>query len=224
MKLVFIDVDDTLLDFEECSKYAIKKCCEDASIEYSDEIYKVFRPYNDLLWTKIEDGSLTKEQLYGMRWTHIFTVLGIDCDGIAFEENFRHYASMSAVPIKGSLDILEYLSKKYILCTASNASYERQYGRLKKAGMLDYFDKIFASGDVGCQKPMALFFERCMEHFPEISKDDTVIIGDSLTADIAGGKNYGIRTVWFNRQRKPHSGDVIPDCTVYDLCEIKNIL
>lgn len=224
MKLVFIDVDDTLLDFEECSKYAIKRCCKDADIEYSDDIYKVFRPHNDRLWEKIEDGSLTKDELYGMRWTHIFDVLGINCDGLKFEENFRYYASLSAVPVKGAVDILEYLHGKYILCTASNASYERQYGRLKQADMLKYFDKLFASGDVGCQKPMPLFFERCMAHFPEISKDDTVIIGDSLTADIKGGNNYGIRTIWFNRQRKPHTEDMIPDCTVYDLCEIKNIL
>ena len=92
--------------------------------------------------------------------------------------------------MEGAKEILDHLQGKYILCTASNGPYEQQICRLKKADMLKDFDHCF---------------ERCLEQLPGIRAEECMIIGDSLTADIAGGQAAGMETCWFCREKMEES-------------------
>ena len=74
------------------------------------------------------------------------------------------------------------------------------------------------------QKPTKEFFDYCFKHMNGITKDQTIMIGDSLTADILGAKNYGITCVWYNAFNHENKTGVIPDYTVYHLLQIKDIL
>ena len=114
----------------------------------------------------------------------------------------------SAVSIKKSEEStrkLDHLQGKYILCTASNGPYEQQICRLKKADMLKDFDHCFVSEKIGVDKPDVRFFERCLEQLPGIRAEKCMIIGDSLTADIAGGQAAGMETCWFCREKMEES-------------------
>ena len=194
IKAVFIDIDNTLLDFNKCALWSMKKAFEDYNLNFNEQMFDTFNTVNNRLWLEIEKGDLTKEELYACRWNMIFAILGIDVDGVRFENVFYSYLTESAEPVDGALEILKYLSGKYIVCAASNASYEQQIKRLDNAGMTEYLDKIFISEQIGFSKPKKEFFEKCFEEIAPILPSEAVMIGESMTADVGGGKAAGMKT------------------------------
>ena len=197
IKAVFMDIDNTLLDFDAAAQEGMERCFQDAGLTYRPEMFSVFKEENNRIWKKIEQGILTMDDLPYVRGQAILKKLGLEADGVAMEMLFRKCLFYSAVPVEGAEEILSYLHGKYILCTASNGPYEQQICRLKKADML----KDFVSEKIGVDKPDARFFERCLEQLPGIRAEECMIVGDSLTADIAGGLAAGMETCWFCRER-----------------------
>ena len=225
VKAVLIDIDNTLLDFHKSAKASMKKSFERLGLEFKDCYFDTFTVVNDSLWLEIEKGNLTRQQLFKIRFNTVFKSLDISCDGTVCEDYFRENLKDFAFPIDGAIEILEYLTKKYRLYAASNANvYAEQINRLKLANMLGYFKDVFISQQIGYQKPDREFFNACLERMDVLNKEEIVMIGDSLTADIQGGKNFGIKTVWFNFNNKSNDGVIIPDYTVHALSEIKNLL
>ncbi|MDE6506284.1 MAG: YjjG family noncanonical pyrimidine nucleotidase [Eubacterium sp.] len=221
---VLIDVDNTLLDFNECAKATIKTAFKNRKLNYSENVFPVFKEVNDILWCKIETGEIDKQTLYQLRWKTVFERLGISANGPEFEQYFRMLFSESKQPVEGAYDILEYLSDRYTLCVASNASYQQQLKRLNHADMMKYFKHIFNSEQLGAPKPEKAFFDACFERLGNVPKDEVIMIGDSLSADISGGVSYGIKTIWFNYDKIPVSADIKADYIVHSLAEIKNYL
>ena len=221
---ILLDVDNTLLDFNKCAEAAIKTAFLKWNIPYTDKVFPTFLEVNDSLWQKIETGAIDKFRLYQLRWKTIFKRLGIDENGPVFEQDFRSIFSNSKEPVDGAYEILQYLSEKYRLSVASNASYEQQLKRLNSADMMKYFSNIFNSAQIGFPTPEKKFFDACFERLGNVKKETCVIIGDSLSADISGGAEYGIKTIWFNYGKIAVPENVKADFVVNTLEEIKNIL
>lgn len=224
IKVVLIDIDNTLLDFNEGSKDAMLLAADEFGIKFPENYYDVFTEINNSLWEKIEKGELTRQGLFKIRWNTIFEKMGISADGPVFEEVFRKNIKLSAIPVKGANEILKYLSEKYFVCVASNSSFEQQRARLEKAAMLPFIKKVFTSEEIGFSKPSTEFFEACMRELPDVKKEEIIIIGDSINADIEGGHSFGFKTCWFNYGKTPHENCTSADFIVDSLEEIKNIL
>jgi 2-haloacid dehalogenase len=224
IKAVLIDIDDTLLDFRKSAETAIRLCFEKYGLLFTPNVIETFHTINDELWRKIERKEITKQEMYGLRWVTIFNALGIDRDGIEMEALFRSTLSGIAEPVDNAYELLEYLYKKYPLYAASNSSYEHQRKRMTQSDMLKYFQKMFVSETVGALKPAKEFFDFCFGEMGNPKPCEVVIIGDSLTSDIIGGVNYGLKTIWFNPNNKEFPPNLSPTYTVNDLREIKDIL
>ena len=225
IKAVFLDVDNTLLDFEQCSRQSIQQACEKHGVEFNDKLMETFHRINNGLWKDIEKGTITRAWLHKNRWNIIFNEIGgIDVGGVAFEKDFFEGLNTIAVPIDGALELVEYLSGKYELYVVSNAEYKQQYNRLEKCEMLKNIRKIFVSADIGYSKPSKEFFDACYAELPHLKPSDTVIIGDSLSADIIGGINYGIKSCWFNFKNESLPDGVEPDFVVNSLYQIQELL
>ncbi len=225
IKAVLLDVDNTILDFNVCAKVSMQAVFRDFGLTYKEEMFPVFLEVNGKLWEEIEKEQLKREELYKIRWKLIFEALGIEGpDSVRVDEAFRKYIAESAEPVCGAHALLRYLSGKYTLCIASNASRARQEKRLANAGMLQYTDHLFTSEEIGHPKPEKAFFDACLAALPGVKREEIVVIGDSLTADIAGGKGSGLKTIWYNYNREPAPESTVPDYTVDTLSEILNIL
>jgi len=196
IEAILLDVDNTLLDFNACARESMISACQALDVSWSEAMFSVFLRVNDALWREIEAGRLTVEELYRRRWSSIFRELGIPGDGEAFERCFLSYLEESACPVEGALELVAYLSEKYTLCVASNAPYEQQCGRLARAGLLPWFQHLFISERIGAAKPSKAFFDACLAELA-LEREEVMIIGDSLTADIQGGADYGLKTCWF---------------------------
>ena len=229
-KAVFLDIDNTLLDFDEYVRDSMRSGFEKFGLKpYEPWMFDIFKKENNKLWRKIEQGLIDFPGLQKVRWNIIFSELGIDFDGITFETFFREYLFESAVPIEGAYELLEYLKGKCLLCAASNGPASQQKNRLKNAFMYEYFDHIFVSEEIGETKPDAGFYSGCFDIInkglredEKIVPGDCLIIGDSVSADITGGKNFGMSTCLFDRERV--HGDVADaDYHVYSLREAAQI-
>lgn len=223
LKAVFLDVDNTLLDFDKCAKFAIEKSAAEFGFSSSDTLINTFNSMNHRLWTEIENGTLTKQQLRLTRWNRIFEIENIKADGVAFEDRFVYYLAQNAEPIDGATELLKHLSKKYIVCIASNAPVYQQQKRLKDSGMLSFVDHLFISEQIGFEKPNKQFFDYCFSKLQGISPSQTILIGDSLTADISGGIQYGMKVGWFNPNSKPIPESMKIDYifkNLYEACKV----
>jgi 2-haloacid dehalogenase len=230
IKVVLIDIDNTLLSFTGYVKEAMRKGFSFFGLKpYTEAMFPVFEKINGSLWRQIEQGTLTFEELEKCRWNLIFKELGIDFDGMAFEEYFREKLFYSAVPEDGAEDLLKYLSRKYTLCAASNGPYEQQINRLKIGKMDEYFTYCFISSRIGAQKPSRQFFDYCFSvlkeiEYPDLEPEEVIIIGDSVSSDISGGREYGMHTCLYQKSETLEKGDHVADYVVRNLAEIKTIL
>lgn len=222
VKAILVDIDNTLLDFNASAKKAMSDAYAEFGIPRPADFFETFKRINDGLWLKIEAGELTRAGLHEVRWKLIFDELKIDFDGRKFEKKFLSNLFDCAVPVEGAAEIMRYLSAKYPVYTASNAFYEQQLNRLAISGLAPFIKENFVSEKIGHSKPSTRFFDECFKSIPYAPKD-TVMIGDSLSADIEGGKNYGLVTCWYNpagmRIAAPKA-----DYIIYKLSDLKNIL
>ena len=140
------------------------------------------------------------------------------------EDAFRIRLHESAVPVAGAREMLEHLHGKYRLCAASNGPYAQQVNRLRRAGMYDFFETLFISGQIGAEKPSTVFFDRCMERLPGVRPEQCLMIGDSLTADIAGGRAAGMHTCWFDPDDRGSAMPPQADLRITRLEQLTDIL
>lgn len=224
IKAVLIDVDDTLLDFPLCSQWAMEDAAAQFGLRLPEGFFPIFNDINNSLWARLERKEITSEELFAVRWNMIFQKVGIDFDGPTFEKAFLANMGRSHALVEGAEDLLAYLSAKYDVYVASNSRRAHQLGRMKLAGLYTYFKDFFVSESIGHPKPAPEFFAVCMERAGVGSKDELIMIGDSLSADIAGACAFGIPSCWFNKYKKPLPDGLCPTHTVERLADIKAIL
>ena len=223
-KAVLLDVDNTLLDFDLSAKATIKVAFAEMGIDFYERVFDTFLRVNNSLWQQIERKEITREELHRIRWKIIFGELNIAADGAIMESLFLKYLENNAVPVEGAADLVKYLSEKYKLYTASNAPYPQQIKRLTVSGLMPYVTKILDFETQGIHKPQTRFFEECLRAVSPATKEQVAIIGDSLSADMRGGRDVGITTIWFNHGGEKVAKPDFCDYAVTNLNEIKSIL
>lgn len=127
-------------------------------------------------------------------------------------------------PSTAADEICRYLKEKYILCSGEQrlprpAAQPPLYVRASPC-----FDHVFVSESLGYRKPEKAFFDACRAFLPDVAADECMMIGDSLTADITGGKNAGMKTIWYNHTHRPVPERCEADQIVESLSELKNLL
>ena len=223
-KIVLLDLDNTLIDFNECARHSIINIFEELGFSYTEKVFETFICENVKIWKRLEKGEITKSDLRANRWNIILGKLGIDYDGTIIEEKFENGVAQGAYAVDGAYELLDYLYPKYELYIVSNGFRFVQESRLKIGDFRKYFKDIFLSEDIGVQKPAKEFFDYCFEKLEQPKKEDVILIGDSLSADIIGGLNYGIDCIWFNKNNDKIPEDIKPTYIVDKLCDIEKIL
>mgnify|MGYP000202551226 CR=1 FL=1 len=230
IETLLFDLDNTLLDFNQAERIAVSKTLENFQITPAPSILKRYSELNLAQWKLLEQGKISREQVKLRRFQLLFSEQNIDAPAEEAAKIYEFLLAHGHYFMDGAEELLEYLYKKdYCLCAASNGPYEQQINRLKSAGMLKYFDHCFVSEKIGADKPGKQFFDGCMRNLPGIQPEDCMMIGDSLTADIAGGTLYGMSTCWYvpsvekYNEEKSKSGKPA-EYIIHELRELKNIL
>lgn len=220
---LFLDLDDTILDFGTTERKSITRLLNQLGITPTDEIIDRYRVINLQHWQRLERGEITREQI-SHRFDVLFQELGVKASTPECEKLFSRYLCEGSDVMPGAPEALERLHKKYRLFAASNSTAAVQAGRLKQAGLDKYFEQVFVSEAMGAYKPDPLFFERAFARIDGFNKNKAIMVGDSKTSDIQGGINAGIRTCWINPSGDPRRPDIQPDFEITSISQLEALL
>ncbi len=198
---LFLDVDNTLLDFYAAEDFAVRRVLKAHSLPFDDATVKLYSGINQSYWERFERGEIPKSAIFEGRFETLLEILGATGDTAAISKEYCCYLSEGYFKVEGAIEILEYLKNKgYKLYATTNGLASTQFKRIKNSGIEPFFDKIFVSEEAGHQKPEKEYFDYVIDNIPEKDKSKMLIVGDSQSSDILGGINAGIDTCWFNFQ------------------------
>lgn len=198
-KFFLFDLDHTLLDFDAAEDIALTQLLEEEGVEDIQAYKDYYVPMNKALWKDLELKKITKQELVNTRFAKLFAHFGIEKDGAYLAERYQFFLSKQGQIFPGVEDLLKKLIHQgFELYAATNGITFIQTGRLEQSGIAPYFKEIFISEQLHTQKPDAAFYEKIGARIPNFDKDHALMIGDSLSADIQGGNNAGIDTIWYN--------------------------
>lgn len=223
-KTLFFDVDDTLLDFKAAEEEAITLLFTEHGIPLTEETRSRYSILNQSLWRDHEQGKLDRDTLLNTRFSLFFKELGQEVDGKALGEQYRSYLEKGDQLMDGALETITALKENHDLYIVTNGVSKTQYKRLTSSGLHPLFLETFVSEDTGYQKPMKEFFDYVFARIPGLDRSASLIIGDSLTADIQGGSMSGIDTCWYNPSGKPNDSGIVPTYEIRDLRELLKLL
>ena len=221
---VLLDLDETVLDFHWAERIALRKTLIYLGIEPEEKILSRYREINTAQWKLLELGKLTVQEVKVRRYQLLFQELGAECSPQEAARLYESFLGIGHCFIDGAEEMLKALSGHYRLYIASNGTTAAQKSRIASAGIEKYMSGIFLSEEIGHAKPDAAYFEACFARIPEFCKAETVIVGDSLSSDIKGGKNAGIITIWFNPRGEENPSDIAADHEIRKLSELPPLL
>lgn len=223
VKYVFLDLDDTILDFAGGEAKALSTTLSAFGVDPTPEILQRYHLINIRHWEMLERGELTRPQVLVKRFETLFSELGLPLSGEEVNKRYGYNLSLQHDLLPGAEALLRALHGRYALYLASNGNLATQRKRLTDADLWPWFEGVFISEELGANKPSPAFFEKAFAAIPDFRVEEAVIVGDSLTSDIKGGCAVGLRTVWFNPQHKTAVG-VSPDHTITTLEELPGLL
>lgn len=219
------DVDQTLLDFNLSQAYALEESFKQFGLEMKNNTLSLYTDINTSYWKRHELGEVSKAELLTGRFKALFSELGVKNIDI---ENF------AAVYQKSLGSVFYFRDDSYKLCSklkgkvrqyaVTNGVTATQKNKLHLSGLDSILDDIFISEEIGYPKPQIEYFERCFERIPDFKKEETFIVGDSLSSDIKGGNDAGIVCCWYNPEEKENPTKLRIDYEIKNLWEIEKIL
>ena len=224
---LLFDADNTLLDFNKDERQALIRVLTEYGVPVSEENISTYSKINQGLWRQFEKGEITKPELKRIRFRLFFDAIGFHGDIDAFEVNERYLSFLSDGDnlLDGAKELCSSLKNKgYDMHIVTNGVANTQKRRLTQSGILPFFTNIFVSETVGFQKPRKEFFEYVLNNIEEKDINKILLIGDSLSSDIKGAVDSGIKCVWFNKDNAPLPESIKPDYIVNELDELYNII
>ena len=223
IEFLFLDLDDTILDFHKAERIAISKTIREFGVEPTEEILNLYHEINKWHWAQLELGNMTRAQILVNRFGVLFEKLGMEVDAPKCAKIYEKNLSTGHWFLPGAEEAVDSLHKKYRLFLASNGTAVVQKGRMTSANLYRFFEKVFVSQEIGHNKPSKAYFDACFAQIPDFDPEKAMIVGDSLSSDIKGGINAGIKTVWVNPEHKL-CGDIRPDYEIEALHQLEALL
>ena len=226
IQTILWDVDATLLDFHAAEKAAILKLFRQFHLgECTEEMLQRYANINRGYWERLERGELTRDQVLVGRFQEFFEKEGLDVSAApVFNEAYQQALGDTIVYCDDSYQIIDSLRGKVKQYVVSNGTIVAQEKKLRLSGLGALMDGIFLSEELGVEKPNKAFFDKVFEEIGDIDRDAMLIVGDSLTSDIRGGNNAGIRTCWYNPGHAALIEGVHVDYEITDLHEVYDLL
>ena len=204
MKHLFFDLDRTLWDFETNSKIALNQLYDDLKLgdhmKSFQSFHHAYKNINGRLWAQYSKGKITKEILRVKRFDDTLKQFQINNSDLAEKlgMDYIKIAPFQTHVFPNTHSTLDTLKEDgFQLHIITNGFKEVQFIKLEKSGLLDYFDIIVCSEDVGMNKPAPDVFHHSLK-LANAKANESVMIGDNLAADVSGAENVGITGVLFD--------------------------
>ena len=223
--IFLIDADGTLFHFDMAEACALKSSFEKFGFVYSDSVLSIYRAINEQVWASFEKGEITIDSLQLLRFSRLFNETGIHCDVNAFNRIYLVELGKGTFLIDGALEICrEITARGKPIYIVTNGIYQVQKSRIELSPVKEFISGYFVSEMIGFQKPDIGYFDYVFSNIPDVGRDRVIIVGDSITADIAGGINAGIDTCWYNERNNKNLSGIKPTYEISSLYELRQFI
>ena len=200
---LLFDLDNTLFDTASCEPAAFEYALAAGGVTEPGRYWETFTEINDALWEAVVRQELTPNEVQARRFRDLVAAAGLSADpGLLAGEYVVGMGAYGEL-YPGVLDVLDELGRRAALALVTNGLREVVRARVIRLELEPLFDAIVISGEVGVSKPDAAIFELAFESLGQPAKPTALMIGDSLSSDIAGANNFGIAACWYNPARRP---------------------
>lgn len=206
---ILIDADDTLLDFDRSETCALYDTFARCGVEPGDRMLENYKAVNKRWWRAFDRGEVTKSDLIVARWAEFLKSCGSDSDPMETNAFYMDRLGSYSFTLPGATGLCAALrTSGHRLALVTNGTAEVQRRRWSASPAAVYIDAndVFVSELLGCQKPERAFFDKVLDSLGNPPRERCMILGDSETSDMLGGKNAGIATCWYNPTGKASAG------------------
>ncbi len=223
------DLDHTLLDSDESERRAYLRTMSDAGLHDPGRHFETYRAINGRLWAAVERHEISPNEVKVRRFAEFNAATGLDADPTAMADDFVDGLASFGELYPGARELLDTLAARTTLALVTNGIGQVQRRRLERLDLASTFAAVAISGELGVSKPDPAIFDHVFAELTSalghsVGSADAVMIGDSLTSDMAGAANAGIRSIWFNRHAAPAPTDPTVDHVVHQLGEIAELV
>ncbi|WP_379088071.1 YjjG family noncanonical pyrimidine nucleotidase [Pedobacter sp. UC225_65] len=213
-KHIFFDLDHTIWDFDRNAQETLLELYEvyqlkTLGLHSAQDFIDRYTENNHRLWAQYHLGEISKETLRAERFRNTFIELGVSPEQVPqqFEDDYVRISPTKTNLFAGAEKVLGYLQKKYQLHIISNGFKETTLTKMEVSGLNPYFTQVIISEDVGVNKPNPAIFEHALTK-AAAEKQESIMIGDSLEADIRGAQAFGLKAIFFNPLNVEKPADV----------------
>jgi len=213
-KHIFFDLDHTIWDFDKNAEETLYELYEiyrlnEIGLPSAALFIETYTRNNHQLWAEYHTGKITKTELRETRFKRTFIELGVPPDvlPIAFEDDYVKLCPTKTNLFPHAHETLQYLQNKYTLHLISNGFKEASTLKIGNTNIGRYFDQVIISEIIGINKPDPAIFQHALD-IAGAEKHESIMIGDSLEADVYGALNFGMDAIYFNPFNAPKPDDV----------------
>lgn len=221
---LLLDADNTLFDFDRGNRVAFSAVCSHFDLPDTEEVFQLYETCNNAMWVAFDRGECTKEFLVVQRFRNFLRELGVERDAEACNAMHLGTLGQQSFLLPHAEEVCRTLSRDHKLYLVTNAVASVQRGRLAKSTIRPYITAAFISEEAGAAKPDPAYFDYVFGHIDGITKDNCIVIGDSISSDMRGADRYGLPSCWYNPRRAPRPDDVRIDWEITDLRQLYDIV
>ncbi len=203
---LLVDNDNTLMDFDQAEYHALRETLADYQLPGDEATCQAYHHINKALWEALERGETTQKALKVERFAQLLNLLGReDISAAEVAARYSERLSTHADLLPGAMEFLRAVCGEMKIALVSNGVSAIQRGRLARCPFTPLMDAIIISEEIGVSKPDPRMVEIALESLGCKDKSQAVLMGDSLTADIAAAKNAGVDSIFLNLKGKDGS-------------------
>ena len=221
---LLLDADGTLFDYDKAEAMALEKAFVKAGYAYQPAYREAYQRINDQLWQAFEHGELSADTIKVRRFQELFTAIGLRGDPVRFSSQYLACLAERADLLDGAEALVRALYGQINMLVITNGLAEVQRHRFARSGLQPYIADIVISDEVGASKPDPRIFDVAFTRMGNPAREAVLMVGDSLSSDMRGGRGYGIDVCWFNPAGRPRPEDLDIQYEIADLSELLLIL
>lgn len=221
---ILFDADGTLFDYDRAERAALRELWSAAGMPESEDLLETYRNVNGALWQQFEAGQVTAARIKTERFVRLLAELGLEGEPRELSASYLESLGRQTHLLPGALELLESISGTRRLALITNGLSSVQRSRLGRSPIGPHFEAVVISEEIGVAKPDPRIFEAALEAMGDPAKEEILMVGDNLLADIAGAKRFGLATCWLNLGGRASSDGVGPTFEVQQLAELQQLL
>ena len=230
---LFFDLDHTLWDFEANAKATLQQLYEELDLGAKgvndfELFHQNYLLHNEKLWERYRNGFIKQDELRvkRMRLALLDFKIADEALSLTMSTRFLDLLPTRTILFPHTIEVLDYLvEKNYQLHLITNGFEKTQHSKLTYSGLTPYFKEVITSEGSNCLKPQPAIFEYALNK-AGATKEESIMIGDTIDVDILGAMNAGIDQIHVNHvtnELERASNGKLPTYTIYSLNQLKQL-